>query len=87
MRALVGTIDCWRNFFVICLDRHDEDFLFQSPDTDQENISRTYLQDLFGSFRFNGAEQDELREANDSDGEYQIYEQYSDGNYSDDNEY
>ncbi|KAI5671320.1 hypothetical protein M9H77_11684 [Catharanthus roseus] len=70
------------------LDRQGGDFSIQEPSyTDQENISRTYLQDLFGSFRFNGAEQDELREANDSDGEYQIYEQYSDGNYSDDNEY
>jgi general transcription factor 3C polypeptide 5 (transcription factor C subunit 1) len=62
-------------------------FPMQSPDTDHDNISRSYLQDLFGSFPFNGAGQDELGEANDSDGEYQIYEQYSDGNYSDDDEY
>lgn len=49
-------------------------------DINQENISKNYLQDLFGSFPHNGGNQD----AENSEGEYHIYDQYSDGNESDD---
>lgn len=60
----------------------------QSSYTDNAtNISRNYLQDLFGSFPFNGAREHELLAANDSDGEYQIYEDYSEGNSDYDDEY
>ncbi|CAL5375246.1 unnamed protein product [Camellia sinensis] len=48
-----------------------------------ENISKNYLQELFGSFpsgEVGGGHR--LQDADNSDGEYQIYEQYSDGNYS-----
>ncbi|XP_022887757.1 general transcription factor 3C polypeptide 5-like isoform X1 [Olea europaea var. sylvestris] len=49
--------------------------------TDNENVSRDYLQDLFGSFPFGVDQQEETA------GEYQIYEQYSDDNYSEDEDY
>ncbi|KAI7978876.1 hypothetical protein LOK49_Contig685G00001, partial [Camellia lanceoleosa] len=48
-----------------------------------ENISKNYLQELFGSFpssEVGGGHG--LQDADNSDGEYQIYEQYGDGNYS-----
>ena len=57
------------------------------PDTDHENMSRNYLQELFGSFPFNAAGDNEMPDANISDGEYEIYEHYSDENYSNDDEY
>ncbi|KAL3533545.1 hypothetical protein ACH5RR_007066 [Cinchona calisaya] len=57
-----------------------------SPYIDHENMSTNYLQELFGSFPFNAAGGNEMPDANTSDGEYEIYEQYSDGNYSDDDE-
>lgn len=57
------------------------------PDIDHENMSRNYLQELFGGFPFNAAGNNEMPDANTSDGEYEIYEHYSDGNYSDDDEY
>ncbi|XP_071701308.1 uncharacterized protein [Rutidosis leptorrhynchoides] len=47
---------------------------------EENNISKNYLQDLFGSFPYGGGSQDD----ENSDGEYQIYDQYSDGNESDD---
>ncbi|XP_019104196.1 uncharacterized protein LOC104889069 isoform X2 [Beta vulgaris subsp. vulgaris] len=63
------------------LDGEDADFTLQSePCT--ESISRNYLQELFESFPSTGAS-DQLHGADV--GEYQIYEQDSDGNYSDDN--
>ena len=57
------------------------------PDTDHEYMSRNYLQELFGSFPFNAAGDNEMPDANISDGEYEIYEHYSDENYSNDDEY
>lgn len=60
------------------------DFLYLSLDLDAENISRDYLQGLFGSFSFNKAGGDDVQDAGTSDGEYQIYEQESLGEYSDD---
>ncbi|KAE8721640.1 Transcription factor IIIC, subunit 5, putative isoform 2 [Hibiscus syriacus] len=56
-------------------------------DLDMENNSRTYLQELFGSFpsTVSGAA-DAIQAADGSDGEYQIYEQFSDNNYSDDDD-
>ncbi|CAI9113868.1 OLC1v1014559C1 [Oldenlandia corymbosa var. corymbosa] len=55
--------------------------------TDHGNMSRNYLQELFGSFPLNATGENEVPAANNSDGEYEIYEQYSDGNYSDGDEY
>lgn len=50
-----------------------------------ENISKNYLQDLFGSFPYNGGVS-QSQDADNSDGEYQIYDQYSDGNDTDDDD-
>ena len=47
-----------------------------------ENISRTHLQELFGSFPSNELDNDHGQE-NGSDDEYQIYEDDTEGNYSD----
>lgn len=66
-------------------DLGDEDGNFSPQShsyTDCDNISRNYLQDLFGSFPLSETGGPELQE--NSDGEFQIYDQYSDGNYSDD---
>lgn len=51
-----------------------------------ENISRAYLQDLFGSFPSAEAHGEEAQNEDGSDGEYQIYEQDSDNSYSEDYE-
>ncbi|GAB4825768.1 hypothetical protein Ancab_008643 [Ancistrocladus abbreviatus] len=51
-----------------------------------ENISRTYLQELFGSFPLAETGASHLHDV-DSHGEYEIYEQDSDGNYSEDDYY
>ncbi|KAI3446704.1 hypothetical protein Pfo_003369 [Paulownia fortunei] len=71
------------------LDQVDQDRNFPVADSyiDHENISKDYLQELFGSFPFRAAGGDELQDADPYDGGYQIYEQYSDGNYSDDEDY
>ncbi|GLT92811.1 hypothetical protein SLE2022_106270 [Rubroshorea leprosula] len=53
---------------------------------DIEINSRTYLQELFGSFPSSAAAINKIQDAETSDGEYQIYEQYSDGNFSDDDD-
>ncbi|KAL6221467.1 hypothetical protein ACLB2K_009218 [Fragaria x ananassa] len=50
-----------------------------------DNISRTHLQELFGSFPSPEARGDRIQDAYTSDEEYQIYEQDSDGNFSDEN--
>ncbi|KAI6701421.1 hypothetical protein NL676_015745 [Syzygium grande] len=55
------------------------------PYAPMENISRTYLQELFGSFPFTEHGFD-AQNADGSDGEFQIYEQESEENYSDDYE-
>ncbi|GKV06168.1 hypothetical protein SLEP1_g18088 [Rubroshorea leprosula] len=55
-------------------------------DLDIEINSRTYLQELFGSFPSSAAAINKIQDAETSDGEYQIYEQYSDGNFSDDDD-
>lgn len=47
-----------------------------------ENISRTHLQELFGSFPSSEYDGDKAQD-NASDEEYQIYEQDSDDNCSD----
>lgn len=62
-------------------------------DIDHENISKDYLQELFGSFPFGAGGGDagggggEMQDDDPYDGEYQIYEQLSDGHYSDDEDY
>ncbi|MBA0583767.1 hypothetical protein Gorai_014611 [Gossypium raimondii] len=55
-------------------------------DLDMENNSRTYLQELFGSFPSTGSGTDAIQAADTSDGEYEIYEQFGDDNYSDDDD-
>ncbi|KAF8019194.1 hypothetical protein BT93_G0011 [Corymbia citriodora subsp. variegata] len=55
------------------------------PYAPMENISRTYLQELFGSFPSMEHGFD-VQNADGSDGEFQIYEQESEENYSDDYE-
>ncbi|XVF10125.1 hypothetical protein REPUB_Repub07fG0156000 [Reevesia pubescens] len=66
----------------------EDDEIFLQPDTyiDMENNSRTYLQELFGSFPSTVHGADAIQAADTSDGEYQIYEQFSDDNYSDDDD-
>ncbi|XP_058184245.1 uncharacterized protein LOC131301813 isoform X2 [Rhododendron vialii] len=54
---------------------------------DNDNISKNYLQELFGSFPFGGVDGHGLQDADNSDGEYPIYEQFSEGNFSDDDDY
>lgn len=54
-------------------------------DLNLENISRTHLQELFGSFPSPEAGGDRIQDAYTSDEEYQIYEQDSDGHFSDEN--
>ncbi|XP_021774749.1 general transcription factor 3C polypeptide 5-like isoform X2 [Chenopodium quinoa] len=67
----------------VYLDGDDADFTLQSDSyLGAENISRNYLQELFESFPSTGASNQQLDGADV--GEYQIYEQDSDGNYSDD---
>ncbi|KAL6534758.1 hypothetical protein OROGR_013433 [Orobanche gracilis] len=56
-------------------------------DIDHENISKDYLQNLFGSFPFGSTGGGEMQDNDPHDGGYEIYEQYSDGNYSDDEDY
>ncbi|XVF12715.1 hypothetical protein REPUB_Repub08aG0143300 [Reevesia pubescens] len=65
-----------------------DDEISLQPDTylDMENNSRTYLQELFGSFPSTVPGADEIQAADTIDGEYQIYEQFSDNNYSDDDD-
>ncbi|KAL0345957.1 UNVERIFIED_CONTAM: hypothetical protein Sradi_4427000, partial [Sesamum radiatum] len=65
----------------------DRNFPLQDSYTDNENISKDYLQDLFGSFPFGAAGGDEMQDTDLQDDGYQIYEQYSDGDYSDDEDY
>ncbi|KAJ7969115.1 General transcription factor 3C polypeptide 5-like [Quillaja saponaria] len=51
------------------------------------NISRTHLQELFGSFPSTDVDGDKVQDLDASDEEFHIYEQDSDdGNYSDDND-
>ncbi|KAL6540862.1 hypothetical protein OROMI_024745 [Orobanche minor] len=55
---------------------------------DHENISKDYLQDLFDSFPFGSTGGGgDMQGGDPHDGGYEIYEQYSDGNYSDDEDY
>lgn len=60
----------------------DRDFLLRRHSyTEHENVSKDYLQELFGSFPFNAAAEgdDEMQGADPYDGrEYQIYEHHSD---------
>ncbi|KAG6413105.1 hypothetical protein SASPL_125806 [Salvia splendens] len=52
-------------------------------DIENDNISKDYLQDLFGSFPFGSAGGNEMQD-DPYDEEYQIYDQDSDGNLSND---
>lgn len=59
-------------------------FLQEPSYTNEDNISKSYLQDLFGSFPYNNGGGNEFQDGENSDGEYHIYDQDSDENYSDD---
>ncbi|KAL2507207.1 Transcription factor IIIC [Forsythia ovata] len=58
---------------------------------ENENVSRVYLQELFGSFPFGvdhpQEDADDVADAHLAAGEYQIYDQYSDDNHSEDDDY
>ncbi|XP_052173802.1 uncharacterized protein LOC127789077 [Diospyros lotus] len=65
-----------------------EDVSFdQQPCSYSGNMSKMYLQELFGSFPSSGLCGDRSQDADNSDGEYQIYEQDNDDScFDDDNE-
>ncbi|XP_033517611.1 transcription factor tau subunit sfc1-like isoform X5 [Nicotiana tomentosiformis] len=60
--------------------------IHDDPHTNHDNVSRDYLQELFGNFPFSTAGVDEVQD-DQSLGEYQIYDQYIDGSYSEDEDY
>lgn len=60
--------------------------LHDDPHTNHDNVSRDYLQELFGNFPSNTAGMDEVQD-DQSLGEYQIYDQYNDDSYSEDEDY
>ncbi|XP_016447969.2 uncharacterized protein LOC107773035 isoform X1 [Nicotiana tabacum] len=60
--------------------------LHDDPQTNHDNVSRDYLQELFGNFPVSTAGVDEVQD-DQSLGEYQIYDQYIDGSYSEDDDY
>lgn len=68
------------------LDLEGDVSLHDDPHTNHDNVSRDYLQELFGNFPFSTAGVDE-EEDDQSLGEYQIYDQYNDGSYSEDEDY
>ncbi|XP_057806849.1 uncharacterized protein LOC131021609 isoform X1 [Salvia miltiorrhiza] len=65
------------------LDMVDLERDFSLPDTyiENDNISKDYLQDLFGSFPFGSAGANEMQD-DPYDEEYQIYDQDSDDDFS-----
>ncbi|PHU07602.1 hypothetical protein BC332_24091 [Capsicum chinense] len=66
----------------------EEDFsLHDDPHTNHDNVSRDYLQELFGNFPFSTAGVDEEVQDDQSLGEYQIYDEYNDGSGSEDEDY
>ncbi|KAK6928942.1 Transcription factor IIIC subunit 5, HTH domain [Dillenia turbinata] len=67
---------------------HAEDFSSQSDShQDGNNISKNYLQELFGSFPFSEANELGGQDYGVEDEEYEIYEQDSDENYLEDDDY
>ncbi|KAG5569286.1 hypothetical protein H5410_059052 [Solanum commersonii] len=54
--------------------------------TNHDNVSRDYLQELFGNFPSSTAETDEVQD-DQTLGEYQIYDQYNGDSYSEDEDY
>lgn len=69
------------------LDLAGDSSLQPSSYTGQQNISKDYLQELFGSFPVSDGGGVVMPDAANSDDEFPIYEQYSDINYSTDEEY
>ncbi|KAK1390996.1 general transcription factor 3C polypeptide 5-like [Heracleum sosnowskyi] len=69
------------------LDLAGDSSLQPSSYTGQQNISKDYLQELFGSFPISDGGGVVRADTANSDDEYPIYEQYSDINYSTDDEY
>nr|XP_016436708.1 PREDICTED: general transcription factor 3C polypeptide 5-like isoform X2 [Nicotiana tabacum] len=68
------------------LDLEGDVSIHDDPHTNHDNVSRDYLQELFGNFPFSTAGVDEVQD-DQSLGEYQIYDQYIDGSYSEDEDY
>lgn len=56
-------------------------------DIENENISKGYLQDLFGSFPFGSDGGNGMQDLDPYDEEYHIYDQDSDENFSNDEDY
>ena len=67
----------------LTLVRPDLRYPILHSDIENDNISKDYLQDLFGSFPFGSAGGNEMQD-DPYDEEYQIYDQDSDGNLSND---
>ncbi|KAM6595631.1 hypothetical protein CsatA_006155 [Cannabis sativa] len=70
----------------IQLEEADDEISLQSQsylDLNMESISRTHLQELFGSFPSNEGGEDKVQDRDISDEEYQILEQDSEDNLSD----
>lgn len=61
-------------------------FPIHFSDLGLESNSRTYLQELFGSFSSTDVDVDKIQDNGINDGEYQIYEQDSDDSYSGDDD-
>ncbi|XP_055800857.1 uncharacterized protein LOC129870211 isoform X2 [Solanum dulcamara] len=68
------------------LDLEGDVSLHDDPHTNHDNVSRDYLQELFGNFPSGTAGVDEVKD-DQSIGEYQIYDQYNDDSYSEDEDY
>lgn len=64
------------------IERSTVEFPICNLDLNVESISRTHLQELLDIFPSIEAGGDRTQEADTSDEEYQIYEQHSDGNFS-----
>ncbi|XP_060209462.1 uncharacterized protein LOC132636557 isoform X2 [Lycium barbarum] len=60
--------------------------LHDDPHSNHDNVSRDFLQELFGNFPFSTAGVDEVQD-DQSLGEYQIYDEYNDASYSEDEDY
>lgn len=68
------------------LDLEGDVSLHDDPHTNHDNVSRDYLQELFGNFPSCTTGVDEV-EDDQSIGEYQIFDQYNDDSYSEDEDY
>lgn len=68
------------------LDLEGDVSLHDDPHTNHDNVSRDYLQELFGNFPSCTTGVDDEQD-DQSIGEYQIFDQYNDDSYSEDEDY